>query len=241
MSSTLKLMSYNIHYGTDTFNKLNLERIADAIRAADPDIAGLQEVDKHWSDRSAFMDLGRALAETLGMQIVFAPNLDRDPLAAGEPRRQYGTAVLSKHPIVRSSNHALSSFGKEQRGMLETEIAVGARYLMFYNIHMGLTSEQRVKQAEEVLDIMKGSTLPLVLLGDFNAHPDSEEIEQFKRSGLIDSFSGIADAGTFPSITPARRIDYIFYNDQLELVEREVVASDASDHRPIVGIYRFKS
>ena len=237
----MKLMSYNIHYGTDTFNKRNLERIAETIRAADPDIAGLQEVDKHWSDRSAFMDLGHSLAETLGMQLVFAPNLDRDPRAPGEPRRQYGTAVLSKYPIIRSRNYSLSSFGGEQRGMLETEIGTPDRRLMFYNIHMGLTSEQRMKQAEEALDIMKGSELPLVLVGDFNARPDSEEIGRFKRSGLSDTFSGIADVNTFPSITPEVRIDYIFYNDQMELVEREVVASDASDHRPVVGTYRFKS
>lgn len=241
MFSTIKLMSYNIHYGTDTFNKRNLEQIAETIRAVDPDIAGLQEVDKHWSDRSAFMDLGQSLAETLGMKLVFAPNLDRDPREPGQPRRQYGTAVLSKYPIVRSRNYSLSSFGTEQRGMLETEISVLDRRFMFYNIHMGLTAEQRVKQAEEALDIMKGNDLPLVLLGDFNARPGSEEIQRIQSSGLSDTFSNMEDVCTFPSIKPEARIDYIFYNDRLDLLSREVVASDASDHRPIVGTYRFKA
>ncbi|WP_350278838.1 hypothetical protein [Kribbella sp. HUAS MG21] len=38
------------------------------------------------------------------MNYVFAANLDWDPPEPGKPRRQYGTLVLSKYPIVDSRN-----------------------------------------------------------------------------------------------------------------------------------------
>ena len=43
---TLRIMTYNIHVGVGMDKKLDLQRIADVINAARPDLVGLQEVDR---------------------------------------------------------------------------------------------------------------------------------------------------------------------------------------------------
>jgi hypothetical protein len=40
------------------------------------------------------------MADRLGMFYTYAANLDREPLNAGEPRCQYGTAILSNYSMT---------------------------------------------------------------------------------------------------------------------------------------------
>lgn len=236
---TFKLMSYNIHFGTDSSGAPNLPRIMETIAEAGPDIVFLQEVDKHWSRRSGFVDQTKLLSETLGLSVVYGANLDLDPLVPGEPRRQYGTAILSKHPITESRNYPLSSFGDEQRGLLEAEIELGAGgpRIRAYNIHMGLTARQRIAQADDAVRIIGRKSGPVVLAGDFNAEPDSLELRQLREAGFTDSLAGLAEEPTFPSTAPESRIDYIWTRGNLSVVSAAVLPSLASDHRPIVGEY----
>src|SRR4249920_213835 len=79
----LRVMTYNIHAGHG-----NLARTAEAIRAVAPDIVALQEVDVHWSDRSAFVDQVGALAATLGMNAAFAPIYHVPDADANKPARE---------------------------------------------------------------------------------------------------------------------------------------------------------
>lgn len=56
---TMKLVTYNIHYGKGQDGRFDLKRIADAVRGAD--IIGLQEVDLYWQ-RSGGLDQASDLA-----------------------------------------------------------------------------------------------------------------------------------------------------------------------------------
>jgi endonuclease/exonuclease/phosphatase family metal-dependent hydrolase len=240
MKSTFKLMSYNIQFGTDCNGNPNLPTTIKTIADADPDIVALQEVDRHWAKRSGFADQLQALADALGMEAVYGANLDLEPPEPGAPRRQYGTAVLSKYPIVAGRNYPLSSLGYEQRGLLETEIDLGGTRLNMYCIHMGLTSDQRIVQAEEALTIIGRRSGPVVLAGDFNSDPGSAELHLLLSGGLSDCFDGITDNLTFPSNDPKRRIDYLLYNSRLMQGPAAVIESTASDHRPIACEFRIR-
>ena len=46
LKRTLKVMTYNIHVGVGMDKKLDLQRIADVISKEQPDLVGLQEVDR---------------------------------------------------------------------------------------------------------------------------------------------------------------------------------------------------
>lgn len=234
-----RLMSFNIRFGANLYGKPDLPNTIRTIAAAEPDIVALQEVDKHWAKRSGYADQALALSQALGMHAVYGANLDLEPPAPGLPRRQYGTAVLSKYPIVNSCNYPLSSFGYEQRGLLETEIDLNGYRLRVYCIHMGLTPEQRIAQAEEAMAVIGRNSGPILLAGDFNAVPDSPELRYMLSGGLSDSFAEVADNLTFPSDVPQGRIDYMLFSNRLELRQATVVKSTASDHRPIFGDFRF--
>jgi endonuclease/exonuclease/phosphatase family metal-dependent hydrolase len=235
-AENLKVMSYNIHHAEGEDGILDIERIARIIEDSDADIIGLQEVDNHWSIRSNFQDQARLLAERLGMFYIYAANLDREPLNAGEPRRQYGTAILSKYPIIESENHLLSKIGNtEQRGLLEATINVNGNHLHFYNTHLALTSAEREMQISEIIEIANRSKGPKVILGDLNAISESVEMKPIN-SEYIDVFANdTTNANTYPANNPSKRIDYIFTSDDIETIHSQVINTLASDHLPLTA------
>lgn len=119
------VMTFNIHHAQGTDGVLDLQRIADVIEASGADVVGLQEVDRHYSARSGWVDQPAALAQLLGWHSAYGANLDSPPPAGQTERSQYGTAVLSRYPIVASENtHLHNADGKEQRGLLHAAIDV---------------------------------------------------------------------------------------------------------------------
>src|SRR3954452_4417718 len=161
-------MTFNIHHGAGTDGRLDLNRTADVIRAAGADVVGLQEVDRHFGARSAFVDQATWLAEDLSMDVVFGANLDLDPIVAGQPRRQYGTAILSAHPILDWENTHLPRFDDhEQRGLLRARISVEGVEIQAYDTHLQHDdAAERLVQAEEIVGLIGEPDEPVILLGD---------------------------------------------------------------------------
>jgi endonuclease/exonuclease/phosphatase family metal-dependent hydrolase len=52
----LSMMTYNVHHAQRAGDRLDLDRIAEVIRSQEVQVVGLQEVDRHWSERSEFVD-----------------------------------------------------------------------------------------------------------------------------------------------------------------------------------------
>ena len=103
----VRVATFNIHHGAGTDDRLDLERAARTIEATGAEVIGLQEVDNHWGERSAFADQAAELGRRLDMHVAYGANLDLD----GEPRRQYGTAMLSKWRIRDARNTLLPGHG----------------------------------------------------------------------------------------------------------------------------------
>jgi len=160
----MRLVTYNIQFGLGKDGCYDLTRIASEVR--DADIIALQEVDRHWR-RSGCVDspavLGAALPEH---HWVYGANLDMDAShrdAAGRlvnRRRQFGTMILSRWPIVSSRNHLLPKYAtltqhSIQQGALETVIAFErAGPVRIYSVHLShLGPALRLPQVEELLDI----------------------------------------------------------------------------------------
>jgi len=231
----LKVMSYNIHHGVGEDNVLDLQRIADLITEKQADVVGIQEVDRHYGARSNFEDQAKVLAEMLGYHYVYGANLDLPPAVDGQDRRQYGTAILSKYPIIQSQNYLLSSFGEEQRGLLEATINVKGNHVRVYNTHLGLDVPQRLAQVNEINDILSTKETPAILMGDLNAEPGVEEVELLRTgSNLVDVFQDADNANTFPVKNPSKRIDYIFVSEGVKFSGQQVLQSTYSDHLPII-------
>ncbi|WP_249414097.1 endonuclease/exonuclease/phosphatase family protein [Alteribacter keqinensis] len=244
------VMSFNIAHGRGMDGVMDLERIATEIEESGAEIIGLQEVDRHWSDRSDFEDQAKWLAERLDMHYVYGANLDREPLEEGDPNRQYGTAVLSEYPIIDSQNHLLTLMviegeHNEQRGLLETVINVKGNHIRFFNTHLGLKEVERLVNIQEIFDIVDEDNKPSIIVGDFNAYPGDEEIDLMEeRFDDVFVSLGLNDAYTFPApyvdpetgevTEPNARIDYIFSDKDLEYQNARVIHTSVSDHLPIL-------
>jgi endonuclease/exonuclease/phosphatase family metal-dependent hydrolase len=233
----LRVSTFNIHHGVGLDGLLDLERIAATVESTEAEVVGLQEVDRHFGERSAFVDQATWLAERLGMNVVFGANLDRDPLTAGAPRRQYGTAILSRHRITESTNTLLPRpEGGEQRGLLEAVVSVRGLPVRVFNTHLQHNSQiERLAQIAAVREILAGVDESVVLLGDLNATPDSPEIDSITED-LVDAWvtAGVGDGFTYDADTPHARIDYVMSSGDVVARTAAVVPTDAADHRPVV-------
>lgn len=233
-------LSYNIHHGLGADGIFSLQRIGDVLVSSGADVIGIQEIDRHWSERSQFEDQVAWLAEYIGYEhYVFGANLDRDPLTEGGERRQYGTAVISKYPIIYSENQFLTSSPREQRGLLKTTINIKGNHVHFYNTHLGLDTLERQTQAREIVEIVSSKGGPSIIVGDLNAAPDTAEILTMS-AAFQDAFADQNDAYTWPSNDLRVRADYIFYTPDLEKARAEAIHSLASDHLPVMAEFILK-
>ena len=232
----VRVMSFNIHHGVGTDGVLDLQRVADVIKSEGADIVGLQEVDRHWSERSDFVDQAAWLAHELNMHVVYGANLDNDPLEPGQPRRQYGTAILSVTPILDWDNTFLPRYeGHEQRGLLRARVVVRGVPVQVYNTHLQHNdAAERLEQAEAIKQLIGTPNESVVLVGDLNAVPTAPEITTLL-DGLVDAWeqAGIGDGYTIPVEDPNRRIDYVLTSDDVIARTAAVVTTDASDHLPV--------
>ncbi|MGS2618437.1 endonuclease/exonuclease/phosphatase family protein [Micromonospora sp. LZ34] len=238
----VRVMTFNIHHGAGTDGILDLSRVAQVIRDSRLDVVGLQEVDRHFGERSEFVDQAAWLARALNMHVVYGANLDLDPLAPGQPRRQYGTAILSNFPILEWENTYLPRFGNhEQRGLLRARINVRGVPVQVYNTHLQHNdAAERVAQAQAIAQLIGVPDESVVLLGDLNVTPDTPEIRTLVEN-LVDAWeaAGVGEGHTHPAEDPTHRIDYIMQSGDVVARTIAVVASPvataASDHLPVVA------
>jgi endonuclease/exonuclease/phosphatase family metal-dependent hydrolase len=222
--SSLSLMTYNLHQSFGMDNKLDLEEIATTIQRADPDIVGLQEADAGRVP-SLSVDQVLWLSRRLNMNSAYGPSWGST----------YGVAILSKYPIVQQKRYLLVS-AEQQRSCLETTMDLGEHRVTFFSVHLGLNSQERERQLDEVLAYTARAPGPKVLVGDFNAQPDSQEIgrvlEQFRDSFAL---AGTGTGYTSPADAPQETIDYIFVWPDITVLSAEVIPSLASDHLPVAA------
>jgi endonuclease/exonuclease/phosphatase family metal-dependent hydrolase len=234
----LQVLTFNIHAGRGADNVLDLERVARLIRSSGADVVGLQEVDRHYSARSNWVDQGAELARRLDMHLAFGATIDEEPPAPGRPRVQFGNAILSRYPITSSSLTLLPvTPGQEPRGLLKAVVDVPGVDLEVFNTHLGdLSATDRVQQATQIQQEIGTPERPTILLGDMNATPEAPEITTLD-GVLADAWIAVGEGPgyTFESRNPAARVDFVFTSDAVRPEQSQVVITDpgASDHLPV--------
>jgi endonuclease/exonuclease/phosphatase family metal-dependent hydrolase len=236
----LTVMSYNIHHGAGTDGVLDLERIALVIEKSGAEVIGLQEVDNHWSARSNWVNQPAWFAARLKMHYAYAANLDLPPLNPGEPRRQYGTAVLSKYPIKDFENTLLPRYPTgEQRGLAVATIKVRGVDLRFANTHLTSNNNaERLEQSKKMVELLAGSTTATMLVGDLNARPTAPEVTTLTQVWR-DTWPevGVGPGYTIEADNPTARIDYLLHSAAIRPTAAQVISTNGSDHLPVVGSY----
>ncbi len=266
----LRVMTYNIKHGQTNASctqppripgqppfadcQLDLQAAIDVIRAEQPDIVGLQEIDRFWA-RSANLDEPAAIADGLGMpHSCYAPNLDHQPDSHSLVPHQYGTLIVSRFPIFSCTQTLLRRVGTtEQRGLLLAQINVRGVPLQFYTTHLHTVKADRLLQTEDIAAVLDAAPAGAkILVGDFNARSTftttvSEMVPIYAR--LLDAWRDAPaptpenpDGFTSPAnLTglPTARIDYIFVSPDVAVSTTRVVINPAThlaaDHYPVVS------
>ncbi|MHB1097104.1 MAG: endonuclease/exonuclease/phosphatase family protein [Gemmatimonadaceae bacterium] len=232
-------MTYNIQYGGG-----NLEATIAAIKAVDPDLVALQEVDVHWDARSQFVDQAAVLAERLRLHVRFAPIYRLPGADPSAPPREFGVALLSKYPVTSFSTHLLTRHSTQAEnappapapGLLDATVDVLGARIRVLNAHFDYRSDPAVRsqQVRETLEVIGASTVPTLMFGDFNAAPAAPELQPLL-ARLQDSWPVSAGQGwTYPAVRPAERIDYVLASPHFRVVAARVPDTKASDHCPVV-------
>lgn len=245
----LRVLTFNILGGRNVDGKRDVERLAKVIKALNPDIVAMQEVDKG-TGRIQGRDTTAELAKLTGMYHAYGKAMDYD---GGE----YGEGLLSKYPIKKIKNYALSAVkGAEPRAALTVVVNIPGteQEYLFIATHLDhlKTGTSRIMQAKELNKIALDSKVPYIIAGDLNAAPDSKTIRV-----LSEQFEFIPKnlyQPTFSSSKPRVKIDWIGTDKsgQWKLLEswtadklkgapedwRDLL-NVASDHLPLLNVYEF--
>ena len=156
----MKLVSYNIQYGFGSDGRYDLARCAKIVAGAD--IIALQEVERHWQ-RTNEDDQPELLSQLLpDYHWVYGPAFDMDASEQRHGRlvnrrRQFGTMVLSKLPIVWSRLHALPLRRtlrplNTRNAALECMIRTPAGPVRVLSLHLAhIAAEERLEQIDYLL------------------------------------------------------------------------------------------
>lgn len=229
-ADTLRVMSYNLRFG----ELASMESFSSAISAIGPDIIALQECDwgtyREMAKQQNGVKFVNSLACGTGMFGLYGKAIDYK-------KGYYGIGILSKYPIIRSERLLLPKVGdSEQRVILAADIELpGGKVITFICTHLEVSSsEDRIKQIKFIEKYVKKLSAPIIIAGDFNAEPDSEEI------GLMNKkWMDLTDKElTFSTQEPSIKIDYIYCRPKEKFILKSTeVKKDLklSDHFPIVS------
>jgi endonuclease/exonuclease/phosphatase family metal-dependent hydrolase len=238
----LRVVSYNIHKcigGVD--RRYEPQRIADVIARQEADVLMLQEVDDGVT-RSNHDRQVEVLGDLLGMKYrAWFPNVD---VRGGGC---YGNAILSRYPLIESTNIDLSIRFKKKRSVLHGVIRVRHdevdRTVHVFNMHLGLARFERRIQLRTFLESHPFAHLhhetPVVVGGDLN--------DVYGRLGALLSPAGFRGVErrplTFPAWGPMRALDAIFVRGAVDFMKLSRCDSElarrASDHRPLIAEIRL--
>jgi endonuclease/exonuclease/phosphatase family metal-dependent hydrolase len=258
--SSIRIVVWNIERG------VQLPRVIDFLRKANPDIVLLQEVDLN-ARRTHHLDIAREIAEKLQMNYVFGREFLE--LTQGTPASPayHGQATLSRWPL--SSPRVIrfreqSNFWRPRwylprtdllqerlggRMALVCDVNVAGKTIVTYNLHLESRGNDRLRRAQ-LLQVLNdnqryGSEMPVILAGDMNfdvSHGDA--LELIRQAQFRNAFATGDATPTAPSslLHRGRPIDWILTGGPVQDTDARVhQAVSASDHFPLSLTVAFQS
>ncbi len=219
----IRVIVYNVRGFRDGMDRV--VRLADHFR---PDFLLLNETGGRLRIRR--------FARAMGMEVA------ADPWSPF--RRRVKDSVLVRPPwrIVSRRLHRFADVRRRMypRGALIAEVGRAGFRMWAISSHLGLHPQERLHSVQELSDLARGLSGPVLIGGDFNELPDGKAVsflsQRFWDAWLL---GGDVAGETFPAGDPTARIDYLFVSEGLG-VERVLVppgrdARLASDHLPVVA------
>jgi len=249
----VRIATFNILNGRSLEDgRVDVDRLADSVRALDADVVGLQEVDRD-QPRSMGADLTAVAAEAMGaVAHRFVAALSGTPggtwmAATGEEQpgsAGYGIALLSRHPVSSWRVVRLPAlptrvpmlFPGRRRPVLvddEPRVAVAAVIdgplgpVTVANTHLSFIPGWNLLQLRRLVRSLDGAPEPLVVMGDLNMEPP--------RPARASGMRALAAGLTFPQDHPCRQLDHVLVRGDLTSTgPAQAVRLPLSDHRALL-------
>ncbi len=216
----LRVVSFNVL----SSNPHHAEAVA-WVRQTCPDLAYFPEVTAAWA-----ADL-EPLKATLPHCLVF-PREDN-----------FGWALFSKYPILE---HELVASRFLEVAMVRVVVEIAGRRVVFCGVHPLLPGSpafaaDRDAVLQQVAELARRETGPVIVAGDFNATPWSHAMRPLVAAGLRDTQLGRGFSATWQRNIPifAIPIDHILLGGAIAATARWTGPELGSDHHPIVADLRF--
>jgi endonuclease/exonuclease/phosphatase family metal-dependent hydrolase len=208
-------------------NPGNLANIINFIKSADPDVVGLIEVDIG-SMRSGRINQAEAIADTLGHFSAYECKYGEESVNQLIPiLRKQGNAFLAAPRITGERFHYFDQGIKKL--IIELELDEVAIFL----VHLSLKYRHRHFQLRHLYELVKTSSKPVIVAGDFNTFWGENEIFLFMKAAGLRS-ANVASNPTYPSRSPRMELDFILYGENIEVTNFEIPDVGYSDHLPLI-------
>ncbi len=239
----MRFMTFNIQHALDYRNGvIDLGLFADTVRVNRADVCGLNEVRSDGEHAKGYTDQTAAIGDALGFHRFFgeATRVEGD--------NPYGNAIVSRFPFKEVRVVPIPDpLIKDENAYYETRCAIysvidtPAGDIACIVCHMGLAKSEARNAVEILCGLIDETTLPLVVMGDFNNTPDSDILRPlFERLHDTAALFPAANKRTYPSFAPDIKIDYLLYRG-LICTHAAVIDKVVSDHFPIVADFEFES
>ncbi|HZF32100.1 MAG TPA: endonuclease/exonuclease/phosphatase family protein [Gammaproteobacteria bacterium] len=238
----MRLLLYNIRYGLGLGSELhwpfpgmgyllgnrgNLQRITEFIKAQDPDIVGLVEVDTG-SIRTRSVNQAEVIARSLGHYSVY--------------QCKYGlTSVNNYLPILRKQGNAFLAaprvhgerFHYFEKGIKRLIIELELEDCAIFLVHLSLKYRHRHTQLQYLHDLVVAASKPVIIAGDFNTFWGEHEIYLFMKAAKLKS-ANARGLPSYPSRSPRKELDFVLYGNGINVTSFSVPAVKFSDHLPLI-------
>lgn len=245
----MKCVSFNIRcdYGQDGINNFvyRAPYILKKIQYEQPDFICFQEILPH---------VGDWLKENLSSYYILGCGRDCDlkdeQTAIAFKKKDYQlirmeTFWLSPTPYVPGTRYKDQSICPRTCTEVMVQHLKTGQIVRILNTHLDHEgSKARFLAVEQILNYIKNqklfSEVPVILVGDFNALPSSQEIEAIKKDGLLTDLTAHLE-GTYHEygqLESPKKIDYVFATKNVEVRNYELWKGVQegvylSDHYPV--------
>ena len=247
--NVIKVVTLNLRYTANRWQE-RFPMIVDLLHAEQADFIGLQEISLKVQQAHLIQGALNYLNPDKPYKLRVADDNFQPAILAN--------AILSRYPIIEHERLCLpNNFRTAQRIVVqinETMVTLANTHLH----HKPYNDESiRLPQMKALVDWLNVQTCDrVILMGDFNARPESETVDYARQSfqSAYEAMHGSEPEKTFP--TPLidnnfkpRTIDYIFYSaDRLQVTHAKLVGNQAhpddvmlypSDHFGVCAEFDF--
>ncbi|MBE9538887.1 MAG: endonuclease/exonuclease/phosphatase family protein [Proteobacteria bacterium] len=240
----MKLLTLNLAHGRkDSLNqwlvsaeqiRQNLDEVAAYLMEVGADVVALQEADgpSRWSGN---FDHVAYLAEKSGFR--YSVYAEHAQISMGN----YGTAILSKWPIVEaqgltypdspptaSKGFTLATVAWQRAGEVATKLDI-------ISVHLDFSRKSvRLQQIDELAEVLSLRDNAIAIMGDFNSEWLAKEY-MVENSGETKRLYVYQPDSDQLSTYKAKRLDWILLSHDLVFESYEVEQRLLSDHKAVVA------